>query len=334
MKQALELVHAAGAFAVEDRARSWRLLLSTVALQVGALIATAWAPVWLKPLGSLLIALIMVRLFIFVHDAGHDAIFDGSPLGRAAIFAIGVYTLTPPGAWREVHDLHHVTNGQPLGLPFGQYRPPQMLFRHTDVHTWNQIGRWDRLRYRFLRSPLLILFGWLVFFAFGSCIMPFSRAPRKHWTGPVVLALNTTGMVLVGILLGVSSMFWLVVLPTVVCAWIGVYMFMAQHRFPDAAPAGTPDQADLLEGALHSSSFFEMSPVMHWFTGNIGYHHVHHLNEKIPFYRLPEAMAAIPELHQPLRTSFRLADMLGVFRSHLWDPDAQRMVSFREAASR
>ena len=61
--------------------------------------------------------------------------------------------------------------------------------------------------------------------------------------------------------------------------------------------------------ALESSSFMEMSPLMHWFTGNIGYHHVHHLNPQIPFYRLPEAMAGIPEMQHPGRTSLRLKDL-------------------------
>ena len=86
-------------------------------------------------------------------------------------------------------------------------------------------------------------------------------------------------------------------------------------------------------GALESSSYMQLSPIMSWFTGNIGYHHVHHLNPHIPFYRLPEAMTAIPELQHPTVTSLRPRDMLACFRSNLWKISTQRMVSYREAAS-
>jgi len=77
----------------------------------------------------------------------------------------------------------------------------------------------------------------------------------------------------------------------------------------------------------------QLSPIMNWFTGNIGYHHVHHLNPHIPFYRLPEAMAGIPELQHPTVTSLRPRDILACFRANLWKISTQRMVSYREAAS-
>ena len=75
---------------------------------------------------------------------------------------------------------------------------------------------------------------------------------------------------------------------------------------------------------------FDMSPVMHWFTGNIGYHHVHHLNHKIPFYRLPEAMEAMPELQTPYRTTWRPSDMWACLRLKLWDPKQGRLITWAE----
>jgi omega-6 fatty acid desaturase (delta-12 desaturase) len=74
-----------------------------------------------------------------------------------------------------------------------------------------------------------------------------------------------------------------------------------------------------------------MPPILHWLTGNIGYHHVHHLNHQIPFYRLPEAMAAIPELQAPGRTSWSPAAIWACLRLKLWDPERNRLVSWREA---
>ena len=74
----------------------------------------------------------------------------------------------------------------------------------------------------------------------------------------------------------------------------------------------------------------KMGAVMRWFTGNIGFHHVHHLNQQIPFYRLPEAMKAIPELHDPPTTSLGVSDIVACFRLKLWDPDAGKMVGYPE----
>ncbi|HEA53326.1 fatty acid desaturase [Marinobacter antarcticus] len=82
---------------------------------------------------------------------------------------------------------------------------------------------------------------------------------------------------------------------------------------------------------MESSSYMRMNRIMQWFTRNIGYHHIHHLNVRIPFYRLPEVMAAIPELQSPLTTTLASRDIADCFRYALWDEDNQRMVSYREA---
>ena len=79
---------------------------------------------------------------------------------------------------------------------------------------------------------------------------------------------------------------------------------------------------------MHSSSFIAMGPLMNWFTGNIGYHHVHHLNARIPFYRLREAMAALEELQSPGTTSLHPQDIAACLRLKLWDPEEKRLVGF------
>ena len=84
--------------------------------------------------------------------------------------------------------------------------------------------------------------------------------------------------------------------------------------------------------AMESSSYMQLGKVMRWFTGNIGFHHIHHLNVRIPFYRLPEVMDAIPELQSPVTTTLRPRDIRDCFRCCLWDEDRQRVVSYREAA--
>jgi len=93
----------------------------------------------------------------------------------------------------------------------------------------------------------------------------------------------------------------------------------------------TPQAWTYYRAALESSSYLQLNKFMQWVTGNIGYHHIHHLNVRIPFYRLPEVMIAIPELQSPIVTTLGLGEMLNCFKSCLWDESQQRMVSYREA---
>ena len=116
-------------------------------------------------------------------------------------------------------------------------------------------------------------------------------------------------------------------LPLMIACTLGAYLFYAQHNFPNMH-VQPRESWSYARAALESSSYMEMGPVMRFFTGNIGYHHVHHLNPVIPFYRLPEAMAAIPELQSPGRTSLRPRDIAVCLRLKLWDPETDHMVGY------
>ena len=117
------------------------------------------------------------------------------------------------------------------------------------------------------------------------------------------------------------------VLPLFVAFAAGSYLFYAQHNFPGVHVAPR-ESWTYTRAALESSSYMECGPVMQWFTGNIGFHHVHHLNPSIPFYRLPEAMREIPELRDPVKTSLNPRDVLACVRLKLWDPSRNAMVPF------
>jgi omega-6 fatty acid desaturase (delta-12 desaturase) len=116
--------------------------------------------------------------------------------------------------------------------------------------------------------------------------------------------------------------------PCAVASALGSYLFYAQHNFPSVSFS---DNADWTyeTAALSSSSSLKTNPFMSWVTANIGYHHLHHLNSRIPFYRLPEVMKAIPELQSPKTTSLHPLEMLRCLRLKVWDVDVQRMVSRR-----
>ena len=126
-------------------------------------------------------------------------------------------------------------------------------------------------------------------------------------------------------------LFFAGLLPLWIASATGAYLFYAQHSFPGVR-VFTPDEWNFVQAALETASYMKTGRVMEWITGCIGFHHIHHLNSNIPFYRLREAMMAVPELQHPVVTRLRLRDMAGCFRANLWDPQKHQMVSYREAA--
>ena len=116
-------------------------------------------------------------------------------------------------------------------------------------------------------------------------------------------------------------------IPIMIASAMGAYLFYAQHNFPTARLKPNSEWSHV-DAALNASSYIAMSPLMHWFTGNIGYHHVHHLNAQIPFYRLPEAMASLEELQEPGITTLKFGDVLACLRLKLWSPEQNRFVTF------
>ncbi|MDF1563106.1 MAG: fatty acid desaturase [Deltaproteobacteria bacterium] len=323
MRSGAELNKATKAFAVDERARTWRLWFSTLAVLLlcwlGALLLPQW---WARLAAAILTGLCTVRAFIFFHDYLHRAIWVDSRLGGAFMSAVGFLVLAPPSVWRETHNYHHKHNAKLVGSAIGSYPV-------VTAAMYRGMSEKQRKAYRLVRHPLTMLTGYLTLFALGMCVAPFKRDPKQHWGGPVALALHAA--ILAGLFAwgGWQAALFGGVIPLAVACAAGSYLFYAQHNFPEIELKGRRDW-DYTHAALKSSSLFEMSALMHWFTGEIGYHHVHHLNHRIPFYRLRDAMEAIPELQSPGRTSWRLADVWACLKLDVWDADSGRMVSLRE----
>ena len=314
-------------FLVEDESKTWRLLATTLAVIAGLSALTLFTPYWpLQIASGVATGLVLVRLFIFFHDYMHGAILQKSKLMSAIMSVVGFVFLTVKSVWKETHDYHHKHNSKLIGSSIGSY--PLLT-----IGMYNRLPKSKRFLYRFARHPLTIFFGYLPVFMIGMTISPFMRDPKRHWAGPIALILHW-----VAVVAAVSAFGWvqglsLTMLPVAVVTGVGSYLFYAQHNFPEMELRGRRDW-DYTHAALHASSMFEMGPLGHWLTGNIGYHHVHHLNHRIPFYRLPEAMEAIPELQNPGITSWKPKDVLGCLNLGLWCTEQERMVSFKDAASR
>lgn len=321
-----DLFRATLPFGVESIKTSWWVVGSTFLLLVAALSGAAVAPYWpLRVLFSVFSALLLVRAFITYHDYMHNAILSRSRLAKWLFRVFSVIALTPPRAWRYSHNYHHGHVGDINAAADGAFK-----LMTTDM--WRHASLSTRVAYRVERHPLTIMAGYFTVFFLSVTLLPFLRNPSRNWDSLLVLAGHGALIAALWMAGGFDMAFFVVLLPMTIASMIGSFLFFAQHSFENMRVLPTETWTSR-RAALESSSFMKMNRVMRWFTGNIGYHHIHHLNVRIPFYRLPEAMEAITELQSPVTISLSLKDISACFRCCLWDEGLQRMVSYREFAS-
>jgi acyl-lipid omega-6 desaturase (Delta-12 desaturase) len=336
MRPSKDLLNTLRPFASEDRWRSWREVLFTFVPLVVFMVAAAVLPWWpARLLFSVAAGLMMVRGFILYHDFMHGAILRNSKPATILMYGLSVLLLTPPRSWRESHNHHHAhvgritpahdTSGTAISTDIG-------AFPLLDTVTWQHTSRADRFRYRFIRHPLTIACAYLTVFMISICLGTLFKNPRKHWPSGLVFLGHIAFLAALVWAGGWDVAFFAGLLPLWIASATGAYLFYAQHSFPGVR-VFTPDEWNFVQAALETASYLKTGRVMEWITGCIGYHHVHHLNSGIPFYRLREAMAAIPELQNPVVTRLRPHDMAGCFRANLWDEQNHRMVSFHDAAA-
>jgi omega-6 fatty acid desaturase (delta-12 desaturase) len=270
------------------------------------------------PAGALLL-----RLFLIQHDCGHGSFFRRRKVNTWVGRAIGVLTLTPYEFWRRAHAQHHATTGNLDKRGLGDVDT-------LTVAEYRQLSAWARLKYRMYRSPI-VLFGLGPAFQFllRHRIPAGLTGDRRLWvsamTTNVAIAMLSVGLIW---LIGVPA-FLLVHLPiTLIAATIGVWLFYVQHQFHDTVWE-QDDRWGFHDAALYGSSHYDLPPVLRWFSANIGVHHVHHLCSTIPFYRMQSVLRAFPELQAVSRLGVR--ESLGAIRLTLWDEDARRLISFKEA---
>ena len=210
---------------------------------------------------------------------------------------------------------------------------PQRWQPQTPIMTSAQYlksSKADRLQYLFMRHPLTILFGYVFVFFYSMCVYPFFNSPREHYDCLIAMMVHLTLAVLLTLFFGWPALWLTLIIPHLIASAIGSYLFYAQHNFPGVSFYDRAGWA-YEKAALESSSFLKTGPIMGWFTANIGYHHIHHLNARVPFYRLPEVLKAIPELAKPKTTSLHLLDIIRCLRLKVWDVEAQQMVGLPKA---
>ncbi len=282
-------------------------------------LAVGW---WATLLGAPIAAWLYVRLFIFQHDCGHGSFFTSRRANDLVGFWLGVLTLTPYRYWKRSHAIHHGSSGNLDRRTLGDVTT-------LTVAEYLALPWWRRLAYRLYRNPLVMLgLGpiW-VFLLKHRLPLDTPRSWKKEWRSVML-----TNAALVGV---VAVMWWavglerflLVQLPiNLVAGPIGIWLFYVQHQFEGTYWARNDDW-DFVAAGLEGSSFYDLPAVLHWLTGNIGFHHIHHLSSRIPNYRLQACYREVDELRQGPRLG--LLESLGCLRLRLWDEAGGRLVGFR-----
>ncbi len=279
---------------------------------------------WLTLALAIPAAFFLVRLFIIQHDCGHGAFFANSKAADITGSILGVLTLTPYHYWKKTHAMHHATSGNLEHRGFGDITT--LTVEEYLALSWSK-----RVRYRIYRNPLvLFVFGPAMHFSIVHrlpTIVPREwRRERRSilWTNVGLLAL----IVVAGLVFGFKEVALVHAPLLLVSCSVGVWLFYVQHQFEPTY--WEHDKTWKYEAAaLEGSSYYRLPKVLHWLTGNIGFHHIHHLNARIPNYRLPEVFRKHPELQRGV-TQLTLAQSLRCIFLTLWDERQRKLISFSQ----
>ena len=275
---------------------------------------------WLVFPLALLAGMFLVRVFIIFHDCGHGSYFKSRRANDVVGFVAGLLAFTPFYQWRWEHAIHHATSGHLDKRGTGD------LWTLT-VQEYLDSSRWKRFAYRLARNPVVLF---VIAPLFVMAIK--QRIPSRSADKRERLSVHWMNLAIFGMALGLSLLFgvlpYLLIQLTVlaVAGSIGFWLFYVQHQF-EGVYWERAEQWDYATAALKGSSFYKLPKILQWFSGNIGYHHIHHLSARIPNYNLERCHKAhlIFQQVKPLTLS-------GSFRTlalRLWDEQHKKLVGFR-----
>lgn len=307
-----------------DPHKSWWQIINSIGPYILLwilMIKTIEVSYWLTLFLSVFAAGFLIRIFIIFHDCGHGSFFKSPKLNKTIGIITGLLVFTPYHKWHHDHLIHHQTVGNLDKRGTGDVNT-------LTVNEYSKLSRWKRIAYRFYRNPI---------FLFGIApILLFviqHRFTKKEMTVKEKLYVHLSSlsiMVAVGILMLLIGWktFLLIQLPILYIATVhGVWLFYVQHQYRHVKWTNTKNW-DYKTIALQGSSLFKLPAILNWFTGNIGYHHIHHLSPLIPNYNLKRCHNenAIFQTIKPI-TFFSAFESLML---RLWDEKSQMLIRFKE----
>lgn len=276
-------------------------------------------PYWITLALGVLGGLFVVRSFIIFHDCGHGSFFKSKRANDIVGFITGIITFTPYGHWRWQHAVHHATSGD--------------LDRRGEGDIWTltvqeylEASRWKKFAYRLARNPII-----LFVVAPLAMFLVYQRFPSSGAKGKdrvSVIWMNIALAIVVGTLCWLIGWkaYLMIQLPiTMVAGAGGIWMFYVQHQYEDVYWEHHSDW-NYTTAALQGSSFYKLPKILQWFTGNIGFHHVHHLSSKIPNYNLERCHNSHPIFQSVEPLTFWKS--LKCISLRLWDEESRRLVGY------
>jgi acyl-lipid omega-6 desaturase (Delta-12 desaturase) len=262
----------------------------------------------------------VVRIFIIFHDCGHGSYFNSRRANDILGFISGVLTLTPYYHWRWEHAIHHATSGHLDKRGVGD------IWTMT-VQEYLESSRWKRFAYRLARNPFVLFVIAPLYLFIVRQRFPTPGADIRERMSVWWMNLAILGVVgLMSLIFGLKNYLLIHLIIVAVAGSAGVWLFYVQHQFEDVYWERGADW-DYTRAALEGSSFYKLPKILQWFSGNIGFHHIHHLSARIPNYNLEACHKADP-LFQNVKP-ITLVQSLKSLTFRLWDEQARRLVSFR-----
>lgn len=279
---------------------------------------------WLTLLLALPAAGSMMRIFIILHDCGHSSFFKSARANHVVGTICGILTQTPYFQWTREHAIHNASSGDLERRGVGDVTT-------LTVREYLTLSLWGRVQYRLYRNPLvMLLLGPLYLFLWNYRLIGKHSGRRER--NNVYLTNTTLFAIWAGLCLTVGvKTFLLIWMPiNMIAGATGVWLFYIQHQYENTYWQNAPNW-DYATAAIHGSSYYKLPKILQWFSGNIGFHHIHHLSPKIPNYKLERCHEEMPLLKQV--TVIRFWESLKLASLKLWDEEQQRLVSFSHLKS-
>jgi omega-6 fatty acid desaturase (delta-12 desaturase) len=275
---------------------------------------------WLVVPLAILAGGFVVRVFIIFHDCGHGSYFKSRAANDIVGFISGVLTLTPYYHWRWEHAIHHASSGHLDKRGVGD------IWTLT-VQEYLESSRWKKFAYRLARNPIILfviapLYLFLIRQRFPSANANKRERHSVYWMNLAVLGM-AVGL---SAIFGIKEYLLIQLIIMMVSGGAGVWLFYVQHQFEGVYWERGEDW-DYTKAALEGSSFYKLPKILQWFSGNIGFHHIHHLSARIPNYNLERCHDADP-LFQKVKP-ITLFPSFKSFTFRLWDEQRRKLVGYR-----